>query len=72
MNRSIFVSRTSVQHPLAELHQHEREVRGVNAETSRDPLVRLVVALDLRVRRVAHRVAAWVQASRGTPPSSVR
>ena len=72
MNRSTFVSRTGAQHPVAELHEHEREARRVNAETSRDPLARLVIALDLRVRRLAYRVAAWVQASHRTPPSQVR
>jgi len=72
MNCSTFVPRTNAQHPLAELDEHEREVRRLNAETSRDPLASLVVGLDLRVRRVAHRVAAWVQASRHTPPSRVR
>ena len=72
MNRSMFVSRTSAQHPLAELHEHEREARRVNAETSRDPLARLIIGLDPRVRRLAHRVADWVQASRRTPPSRVR
>jgi hypothetical protein len=67
MNRSTFASRTRAQHPLAELHEHER----ANAETSRDPLARFIIALDLRVRRLAHRVADWVQASRRTPPSRV-
>ena len=72
MNRSTFVSRTGTQHPLAELHEHERETHRLNAETSLDPLARLVIALDLRVRRLAHRVAAWAQASSRTPPFRVR
>ncbi len=72
VSRSTFVSRTGAHHPLAELDEHERETRRLNAEISRDPLARLVIALDLRVRRVAHRVAAWMQASSRTPPSRVR
>ena len=73
MNRSTFVSRTSAQYPLAELQEHEREARRLNAEASRDLLARLVIALDPRVRRLAHRVAARLQASSHTlPPSGVR
>ena len=72
MNRSTFVSHASAQHPLTELQEHEREVRRLNAETARDPLASFVIALDLRVRRLAHRVAAYLQASSGTPPSKVR
>ena len=72
MNRSTFVSRASAQHPLAELQKHEREARRLNAEIPRDPLLSLVIALDLRVRRLAHRVAARLQASSRTSPSRVR
>ena len=72
MNRSTSVSCTRAQHPLAELQEHEREARRLNAEISRDPLARLVIALDLRVRRLAHRVAACLQASSRTPSSRVR
>ena len=72
MNHSTFASRTSAQHPLAELQKHEREARRLNAEISRDPLLRLVITLDLRVRRLAHRVAARLQALSRTSPSRVR
>jgi len=72
MNHSTFVSRTSAQHRLAELQKHEREARRRNAELSRDPLLRLVIALDLRVRRLAHRVAARLQALSRTSSSRVR
>ena len=70
MNRSTFVSRTSTQQPLAELHEHEREARRLNAEASIDKLAKLVIAYDLWVRRLAYRVADRLQASSRTPPPS--
>jgi hypothetical protein len=70
MNRSTFVSRASAQHPLAELQEHEREARRLNAEASIDKLTQLVVAYDLWVRRLAYRVADRLQGSSRTPPPS--
>lgn len=66
MNRSTFVPRSSAQHLLGELQEHEREVRRPNAEISRDPIARPVIALDLRVRRLAHRVARLLAPTRDT------
>ena len=69
MNRSTFVSRTRAPHPLAELQEHEREARRLNAEASIDKLAKLVIAYDLWVRRLAYRVADRLQGSTRTPPS---
>jgi len=70
MNRSTLVPRTSPQHLLAELQEHEREARQLNAEASIDKLGKLVIAYDLWVRRLAYRVADHLQASSRTPPPS--
>ena len=45
-----------------ELENLEREARRLRAEYARDVLARLAIALDLRVRRLAHRVAARLRA----------
>ena len=70
MNRSTFASRTGARHPLADLQEHEREARCLNAEASIDKLAKLVIAYDLWVRRLAYRVADRLQASTRTPPPS--
>lgn len=67
-----FVSSTNAQRALVELRDHEREARRLVGETSGDPLTRLAVAFDLRVRRLAHRVAARFQASGRAAPSTLR
>ena len=70
MNHSKFLSRTSTQDPLAELREHEREARRLNADASIDKLAKLVIAYDLWVRRLAYRFAARLPASSRTPPPS--
>ena len=72
MNRSTLISHIGTQHPPGELQKHEREARRLKSETSCDPVARFVIALDLRVRRLAHRIAVLLQASNRTPSSRVR
>ena len=72
MNRSTLESRTSARHPLKELQAHEREARRLRAEHSRDLLARLVIAIDLQVRRAAHLVAAFLKTPGRIPPSTIR
>jgi hypothetical protein len=73
MNRSTPVSPANAPHPApAELQDLEREARRLRAEHARDPLARLAIVFDLKVRRLAHRVAARVWASRRAPTSASR
>jgi hypothetical protein len=46
---------------LTGLSNYEREARRLRAEYAKDLAVRVVVALDLAIRRVAHRVLSRVR-----------
>ena len=51
------------------LERYEREARRLRAEYAKDLLVRAVVALDLAIRRVAHRLIStpgWAPRARLT------
>ena len=73
MNRSTPEFRANAPHPaLAELQDLEREARRLRAERLRDPLARFVIALDLQVRRLAHRVASRLWIPGRAPTSAVR
>lgn len=63
MNRNTPSYRAVVPHPtLAELQDLEREAHRLRAEYAHDTLVRLAIAFDLRIRRLARRVAAGLRA----------
>ena len=73
MNRNTLSYRAVAPHPtLAELEVLEREAHRLRAEYARDTLVRLAIAFDLRIRRLAYRVAAGLRAPVRAPASSAR
>lgn len=73
MNRNTPVSHAVAPHPtLAELRAIEHEAHRLRAEYAHDIVVRLVVAFDLRIRRLAYRVAAGLGAPGRAPTFSAR
>jgi len=53
-----------------ELHLLEREARRLRAEHVGDPLARLFIEIDFRIRDLAHRVAARLLSPGSTGSSS--
>ncbi len=45
---------------LTEIRHYEREARRLRAEYAKDLTVRAVIALDLAIRRLAHRILSWL------------
>jgi hypothetical protein len=55
---------------IPELRFVEREARCLCAEPAGDPLTRLFIEIDFRVRRLAHRIAARLLSAGSTETSS--
>ena len=56
--------------PMTELKRHENEARRLRAEYASDPVVRLLVEVDLAIGTTARRVLAWMDGGAGRRPES--